>query len=82
MTKDIAKSIKAKLLNIARQDGLDYQLLIIRYLYERLLYRLSVSDYRDKFFLKGGALLYAFEKEIPRPTLDIDFLGVKIKNVY
>lgn len=80
MTKDIAKSIKAKLLNIARQDGLDYQLLIIRYLYERLLYRLSVSDYRDKFFLKGGALLYAFEKEIPRPTLDIDFLGVKIKN--
>ncbi len=49
MTKDIAKSIKAKLLNIAKQDGLDYQLLIIRYLYERLLYRLSVSDYRDKF---------------------------------
>lgn len=39
-----------------------------------------MSDYRDKFYLKGGALLYAFEKEFSRPTLDIDFLGVKIKN--
>ena len=80
MSKDVAKSIKAKLLNLAKKERLDYQLLVIRYLYERLLYRLSVSDYRDKFFLKGGALLYAFEKEYPRPTLDIDFLGVKIKN--
>jgi len=80
MTKDIAKSIKAKLLNLARKEQLDYQLLVIRYLYERLLYRLSVSDYREKFYLKGGALLYAFEKEFPRPTLDIDFLGVKVKN--
>lgn len=80
MTKEIAKSIKAKLLNIAKREKLDYQLLIIRYLYERLLYRLSASDYRDKFYLKGGALLYALEREFPRPTLDIDFLGVKIKN--
>lgn len=80
MTKDIAKSIKAKLLNIAKKEELDYQQLIIRYLYERLLYRLSVSPYKDKFCLKGGALLYAFEKEFPRPTLDIDFLGMKIKN--
>ena len=80
MTKDIAKSIKAKLLNIAKKEQVDYQSLVIRYLYERLLYRLSISEYREKFCLKGGALLYAFEREYPRPTLDIDFLGVKIKN--
>jgi hypothetical protein len=80
MTKDIAKSIKTKLLNIARGENLDYQLLIIRYLYERTLYRLSISKYRIKFCLKGGALLYAFEREFSRPTLDIDFLGIKIKN--
>jgi hypothetical protein len=80
MRKDTAKSIKAKLLNIARNDILNYQLLVIRYLYERLLYRLSVSAYRNKFCLKGGALLYAFEKEFPRPTLDIDFSEMKIKN--
>jgi Domain of unknown function (DUF1814). len=80
MTKEKAKSIKAKLLNIAKNKNINYQQLIIRYLYERLLYRLSVSSYRDKFCLKGGALLYAFEKEFPRPTLDIDFLGMKIRN--
>lgn len=80
MTKDIAKSIKAKLLNIARSENKNYQNLIIRYLHERLLYRLSVSKFKNKFCLKGGALLYAFEKEFPRPTLDIDFLGIKIKN--
>ena len=39
-----------------------------------------MSRYREKFCLKGGALLYAFEKEFPRPTLDIDFLGMKIQN--
>ena len=80
MTKDFAKSVKAKLLNIARKDKLDYQVLIIRYLYERLLYRLAVSKFREKFCLKGGALLYAFEKEFPRPTMDIDLLGIKVEN--
>ena len=80
MTKEIAKSIKAKLLNIAKNKNANYQQLIIRYLYERLLYRLSVSQYKEKFYLKGGALLYAFEKDLPRPTLDIDFLGLKIYN--
>jgi len=80
MTKNYAKSIRAKLLNIARKEKSNYQVLVIRYLYERLLYRLSVSKFREKFCLKGGALLYAFEQEFSRPTLDIDLLGVKIKN--
>ena len=80
MTQDISKSVKIKLLRIAKKERLDYQQVIIRYLYERLLYRLSVSNYREMFYLKGGALLYAFEKKFPRPTLDIDFLGVEIKN--
>ncbi|MDR2848407.1 MAG: nucleotidyl transferase AbiEii/AbiGii toxin family protein, partial [Bacteroidales bacterium] len=35
---------------------------------------------REKFYLKGGALLYAIEQEYARPTLDMDFLGVKISN--
>lgn len=80
MTKDLGKSTKAKLLNIARAGKLDYQLLVIRFLYERLLYRLSRSNYKDKFYLKGGVLLYAIEKEYARPTLDIDFLGLNINN--
>lgn len=78
--KDIAKSVKAKLQNISRRDNIGFQTLITRYLYERLLYRLSISDYKDHFYLKGGALLFAIEQQHPRPTLDIDFLGIKIKN--
>jgi hypothetical protein len=35
----------------------DFQLLLTRYVLERLLYRLSVSKYRDRFILKGALLL-------------------------
>lgn len=43
------------------------------------MFRLSQSHFREDFCLKGGALLYAFEKEASRPTLDIDLLSLKIK---
>jgi len=47
---------------------------------ERLLYRLAQSKYKHRFYLKGGALLYAHEQFKARPTLDIDFLGHSIAN--
>ncbi len=75
-----AQSVKARLLNLAEGNNRTYQQLIVRYLHERLLYRLSKSDYRESFILKGGALLYAYENFIPRPTLDIDFSGYHIDN--
>lgn len=77
---DKAKSIKARLLNMADGDNKKYQQLIVRFFHERLLFRLSKSEYRERFILKGGALLYAFEEFIPRPTLDIDFMGRRIDN--
>lgn len=73
-------SVKAKLLNISRNEKQGYQMLVTRYLQERLLYRLSISRYHDRFFLKGGALLYAHEHFLARPTLDIDFMGHNIDN--
>lgn len=73
-------SVKAKLLNISRSEAQGYQMLVTRYLQERLLYRLSISPYHDRFFLKGGALLYAHERFLARPTLDIDFMGHHIDN--
>lgn len=73
-------SVKAKLLNISRNEKLGYQMLVTRYFQERLLYRLSISQYHDHFFLKGGALLYAHERFMARPTLDIDFMGHNIDN--
>lgn len=83
---DAGKSIKTKLWNIAvankrdKNDNQIYQLLAIRYVQERLLYRLSISRYREKFCLKGGALLYAYDRLDSRPTVDIDFLGKNISN--
>ena len=77
-TKNYAHSIRAKLLNISKEENVLYQVLLTRYFQERILYRLSVSPYRERFVLKGGALLYAYEHLKARPTLDIDFLGQQI----
>ena len=54
--------------------------MLTRYLQERFLYRLSISQHRKHFLLKGGALLYAHEQFYARPTLDIDFMGSCINN--
>lgn len=75
-----AQSVKARLLNLADGNNRQYQQLIVRYLHERFLYRFSKSDYRESFILKGGALLYAYEEFMPRPTIDIDFSGYHIDN--
>jgi predicted nucleotidyltransferase component of viral defense system len=78
--KDTIASIQNKLKNIAQAEGKAYQLILTRYFQERLLFRIFQSPYSSHFFLKGGALLYAFEKEKSRPTLDIDLLAQKISN--
>ena len=74
------KSVKERLLNISRDEQYSSQLLLSRYFQERLLYRLSVSEYKDSFILKGGALLYAHDGFHARPTLDIDFMASRISN--
>jgi predicted nucleotidyltransferase component of viral defense system len=79
MTNSVT-SIQAKLRNLAQADGKNYQLILIRYFQERLIYRLSISNYCANFCLKGGALLYALEQEKSRPTLDIDLLGLKMSS--
>ncbi len=79
-TTNYGSSIRAKLLNLSRKVNQPYQMLLTRYIQERFLYRLSASEYRDRFLLKGGALLYAFDRFDARPTLDIDFLGESISS--
>ena len=78
--KNYGKSIRSKLLNIAKEENTFYQTVLTRYFQERLLYRISQTRYRNNFYLKGGALMYAYEKFAARPTLDIDFLGNNISN--
>ena len=81
MTKtDYGKSVRARLLSLSKKEKYDYQLLLVRYIQERLLYRLSQSRFKRRFFLKGGALLYAYERLKARPTLDIDFMATRINN--
>lgn len=73
--KNYGKSIRSKLLNISKKEDVFHQTILTRFFQERLLYRMSQTRYRDNFYLKGGALMYAYEKFAARPTLDIDFLG-------
>ncbi len=75
MNRDLAASVRAKLLNIAKAEGLDFNQILIRYALERFLYRLGQSQHADHFLLKG-ALLFALWYDMPhRPTRDVDLLG-------
>ncbi len=78
MIKNIAHSVQARLLNLSKASGVAYQQIVTRYFQERLLSRLSKSRYVENFILKGGALLYAHNREAARPTLDLDFMGKHI----
>ena len=73
--KNLPASVKARLANVAREQREDFQELLSRFGRERLLYRLSASEYRERFILKG-ALLFAYWTGAPhRPTRDMDLLG-------
>lgn len=72
---NIAASVRARLLNLARESRQDFNLVLTRFCLERLLYRISISKYADQFLLKG-AMLFDLWFDIPhRPTRDVDFLG-------
>ena len=66
--RDVGASVRARLLERARREQSDFQLLLTRYVLERLLYRLSVSKYRERFILKGaltgGSIVFTYQ----RPT--------------
>jgi hypothetical protein len=75
MSADRSASVLARLLNRSRSTGENYNLLLSRFVIERLLYRLSVSPHAGSFVLKG-ALLFALWYDTPhRPTKDADLLG-------
>ena len=82
MTKrNLAASVRARLFNKAKKDGVNFQRLLVRYALERLLYRLSISPEKDHFLLKG-ALLFDLWYDVPlRPTRDIDLLGFGLAEI-
>lgn len=75
MTRDRAASVRARLLNVAKATGTDFNLVLVRFALERLLFRLSTSAHSDRFVLKG-ALLFTLWYDLPhRATRDADLLG-------
>ncbi|MGH7144154.1 MAG: nucleotidyl transferase AbiEii/AbiGii toxin family protein, partial [Planctomycetota bacterium] len=75
MTKNVAASVRQRLLDRAKADQRPYNELLQHYALERWLYRLSVSPYADRFILKGALMLLAWKVPMARPTRDIDLLA-------
>lgn len=72
---NVATSVRARLLNVAKAQGVDFNQVLVRFALERILYRLSQSEHADRFLLKG-ALLFALWYDMPhRATRDADLLG-------
>ena len=73
--KNPAASIHARLAQRRTKTGEDYNVLLVRFTLERLLYRLSRSSHREQFVLKGAMLFALWEPEMHRATRDLDLLG-------
>jgi predicted nucleotidyltransferase component of viral defense system len=65
-------SLKARIRNKAKEKNVPAQMILQTYMFERLLDRLSLSDYRDRFILKGGLLIAAMVGLENRATMDMD----------
>jgi len=74
-SKNIASSVRQRLLNKARETGRPFSELIQYFTMERFLYRLSKSHYADNFVLKGALMFTVWQAPFTRPTMDIDLLG-------
>jgi predicted nucleotidyltransferase component of viral defense system len=72
---NISASVHQRLLNRARESGQSFNSLLQHFAMERFLYRLSRSEYADRFVLKGALMLTVWRIAQSRPTLDIDLLG-------
>jgi len=74
-TPNVAASVRAHLLNVAKAQGVDFNQVLVRFALERILYRLTQSEHAERFLLKG-ALLFTLWYDMPhRATRDADLLG-------
>ena len=73
--KNLAASVQARLAQRRAKTGEDFNVLLVRFSLERLLYRLSCSSHREQFVLKGAMLFAVWEPTLHRVTRDLDLLG-------
>jgi predicted nucleotidyltransferase component of viral defense system len=69
-------SIREKLMNEFRTTGVNFDRILRRYAYERLLKRLELAGDAERFVLKGAMLFVLWDGETFRPTRDLDLLGL------
>jgi hypothetical protein len=66
--KNVGVSVRVRLLDRSRAERMGFQILLTRYALERPLYRLSLSEHRDRFILKGAMLFVTWVANPFRPT--------------
>jgi hypothetical protein len=71
----LAASVRQRLANLSRKNGEVFDYVLARYGVERFLYRLGVSEWADRFVLKGAMLFHVWDRRMHRPTKDLDLLG-------
>ena len=80
MAKNIAASVRQRLLNYSRENKRPFAEVLQYYAMERFLFRLSQSEHRERFILKGALVLQVWQAPTSRPTMDIDMLGKTSNN--
>lgn len=73
--RDISASIRQRLLDLSKRENRPFGEVLQYYAMERFLFRLSKSEYSDRFILKGALLLAVWRSQVSRSTMDIDLLG-------
>lgn len=73
--KNLSASIRQRLLNLSKERDIAFDLVLVRFAIERLLYRLSCSEHAEAFLLKGAMLFAVWSPQAHRPTRDVDLLG-------
>ena len=73
--KNVAASIRQRLLNLAKARGEDFTYVLLRYALERYLVRLARSRHAQQFILKGAMLFPLWSRNPHRATKDMDLLG-------
>ncbi len=78
---NIAHSITQKLKNESKARSVDFTLILARYGVERLLFRLTHSEYDQQFILKGASMFLVWYGQNLRVTRDVDLLGFGVSTV-
>lgn len=73
--RGLEQSVMNRLATRARDRGIDANVLLTRFVTERLLYRLSISSHANQFVLKGAMLMPVWLGDDARPTRDADLAG-------